>query len=90
MPWVLFIRKHPLITCPLVRRNPGRVIWVCAQGFKANDVMAGCAQLLAAIEGHDAQADVYRASQRALLARYLPGHADVTAQYSALLEQLFQ
>ena len=58
--------------------------------YAGNDVMAGCAQLLAAIDGHDARADDYRARQRALLARFLPGHADVTAQYSALLEQLFQ
>ena len=58
--------------------------------YAGNDVMAGCAQLLAAIDGHDARADVYRARQRALLARCLPGHADVTAQYSALLEQLFK
>ncbi|RYF74096.1 MAG: DUF2827 family protein, partial [Comamonadaceae bacterium] len=57
--------------------------------YEGNDVQAGSAQLLKALDDHDAQAAEYMARQRAALARFRPGHQAVTAHYSALLSQLF-
>ena len=57
--------------------------------YGGNDVEAGAAQLLTAIDAHDAQAETYTTRQRAALARFRPGHAEITARYTALLDALF-
>ena len=57
--------------------------------YEGNDVEAGAAQLLAAIDTHDAQAEAYALRQQAALARFRPGHADITARYTVLLGELF-
>ena len=57
--------------------------------YEGNDIEAGAAQLLAAIDTHDAQAEAYALRQQAALARFRPGHADITARYTALLGELF-
>ncbi len=57
--------------------------------YAGHDLAAGAAQLLAALDGHDAQALDYRAQQRARLARFRPGAAAITQTYSALLDGLF-
>jgi len=56
--------------------------------YEGNDVTAGSTQLLKAIDAHDLRGDTYRDRQRMLIDRYLPGNADVTASYSALLDEL--
>ena len=56
--------------------------------YAGNDALAGARCVLQAIETHDAQATAYREHQRALIARYAPDNADVTATYSRLLEEV--
>lgn len=56
--------------------------------YAANDVSAGSARLLEAMEHHDADAIAYAARQRALIERYLPGNTVVTDTYSTLLDEL--
>lgn len=58
--------------------------------YEGNDASAGAAQVLHAIDSHDARAEAYRTSQRALIDRYTAGNADVTAAYTALLAELVQ
>ncbi|MCY1224706.1 hypothetical protein D9M72_368750 [compost metagenome] len=58
--------------------------------YAENDVAAGSARVLEAIDGHDAQAQAYRDRQRALIARYLPGDAVATQTYDTLLQGLMQ
>lgn len=58
--------------------------------YEGNDATAGATQVLRAIDSHDAQADEYRTLQRALIDRYSPGNAAVTAAYTALLAELAQ
>ncbi|MFM9921710.1 DUF2827 domain-containing protein [Variovorax sp. H27-G14] len=58
--------------------------------YEGNDVAAGCARVLQAIDTHDAQAATYRERQRSLIARYLPGNAAVTEVYDTLLLDLIQ
>lgn len=56
--------------------------------YPGNDVDAGAASLLRVIDQHDRDAEAYLEHQRGLIARYLPGNAQVTASYDALLEDL--
>jgi hypothetical protein len=56
--------------------------------YPANDLDAGCTQLLAALDGHDARAADYLQQQRRLIARYLPGDPALTAAYEDLLARL--
>jgi hypothetical protein len=56
--------------------------------YKDNDVEEGSRRLLEAIGQHDLAHDAYRERQRALIGRYLPGNAEVTARYAELLESL--
>ena len=58
--------------------------------YDGHDLDAGCARLLEAIDTHDAQAAPWRERQRALIARYRPGHPEVTARYAGLLGALMQ
>ncbi|ATA56227.1 hypothetical protein CKY39_25560 [Variovorax boronicumulans] len=58
--------------------------------YAENDVAAGSARVLEAIDGHDAQTQAYRDQQRALIARYLPGDAAATQTYDTLLQGLMQ
>ncbi|QFZ83826.1 DUF2827 family protein [Variovorax paradoxus] len=58
--------------------------------YAENDVAAGSARVLEAIDGHDVQADAYRERQRALIARYLPGDTAATQTYDTLLQGLMQ
>ncbi|MDP9918156.1 hypothetical protein J2W24_003812 [Variovorax boronicumulans] len=58
--------------------------------YAENDVAAGSARVLEAIDGHDAQAQTYRDRQRALIGRYLPGDAVATQTYDTLLQGLMQ
>ncbi|MDP9879689.1 hypothetical protein J2W25_003669 [Variovorax boronicumulans] len=58
--------------------------------YAENDVAAGSARVLEAIDRHDAQAQAYRDRQRALIARYLPGDAVATQTYDTLLQGLVQ
>lgn len=58
--------------------------------YAQNDVQAGCRQLLHAMTRHDEHWEAYRARQRQLIARYLPDHPSVVAQYQDLLLQLMQ
>ena len=57
--------------------------------YEGHDAAAGAAQVIRAIDTHDGHAIEYRETQRALIARYLPGNAAVTATYTALLQALF-
>jgi hypothetical protein len=58
--------------------------------YPENDVAAGSARVLEAIDGHDAQSGAYRQRQRALIARYLPGDVAATQTYDTLLQGLMQ
>ncbi|WP_447773291.1 DUF2827 domain-containing protein [Variovorax boronicumulans] len=58
--------------------------------YAENDVAAGSARVLEAIDRHDAQFQAYRERQRALIARYLPGDAAATQTYDTLLQGLMQ
>ncbi|WPG36450.1 DUF2827 domain-containing protein [Variovorax sp. EBFNA2] len=58
--------------------------------YPENDVAAGSARVLEAIDGHGAQAQAYRDRQRALIGRYLPGDAAATQTYDTLLQGLMQ
>ena len=58
--------------------------------YEGNDVAGGCARLLEAIDTHDAQVPAYRARQRRLIDRYLPGNAAATEVYNTLLLGLMQ
>lgn len=58
--------------------------------YAENDVAAGSARVLEAIDGHDAQGQAYRDRQRALIGRYLPGDAVATQTYDTLLQGLMQ
>ncbi|WP_395348457.1 DUF2827 domain-containing protein [Variovorax sp. UC122_21] len=58
--------------------------------YPDNDVAAGSARVLEAIDAHDAQSLDYRERQRGLIARYLPGSAAATEVYNTLLLGLMQ
>ena len=58
--------------------------------YEANDVAAGSARVLEAIDTHDAQSLAYRERQRGLIDRYLPGNAAATEVYNTLLLGLMQ
>jgi hypothetical protein len=58
--------------------------------YEANDVAAGSARVLEAIDAHDAQSLAYRERQRGLIDRYLPGNAAATEVYNTLLLGLMQ
>jgi hypothetical protein len=58
--------------------------------YEGNDVAAGSARLLEAIDMHDAQATRYRERQRNVIARYMPGNKVATAIYDDLLLGLMQ
>jgi hypothetical protein len=58
--------------------------------YAANDVRAGCAALVDAIDNHDSRCVDYMDHQRALIDRYRPGNAQVSARYDALLQELMQ
>jgi len=56
--------------------------------YEENDVTQGTARLLEVIDSHNAQAADYLERQRAIISRYAPDNATVTAAYSALLNDL--
>lgn len=58
--------------------------------YEGNDVAAGCARVLEAVDAQDTQAVTYRERQRRLIARYLPGSAAATDIYNTLLLALMQ
>lgn len=58
--------------------------------YEGNDARAGKTRVLEVIDQHDAARLEYRTTQRALIARYLPDEASVTAQYTGLLDTLMQ
>ena len=58
--------------------------------YNANDVTDGKNQLINVLKIHDQNWQDYLERQRAVIARYLPGHADVTAGYERLLFELMQ
>jgi hypothetical protein len=58
--------------------------------YEGNDVTRGSALVLSAIEGHDAQCAEYLERQRAIIRRYLPGEAQMTATYTALLDDVWR
>lgn len=58
--------------------------------YEGNDVAAGSARVLEAIDTHDEQATRYRERQRNLIERYLPGNSVATAVYETLLLELMQ
>lgn len=58
--------------------------------YNANDVTDGKNQLINVLKSHDQNWQDYLERQRAVIARYLPGHADVTAGYERLLFELMQ
>jgi hypothetical protein len=58
--------------------------------YQDNDVRDGARRLIEAIATHDAHAAWYRERQRTLIARYLPGNAQLVATYSALLNDLMR
>ena len=58
--------------------------------YNANDVTDSKNQLINVLKSHDQNWQDYLERQRAVIARYLPGHADVTAGYERLLFELMQ
>lgn len=58
--------------------------------YNANYVTDGKNQLINVLKSHDQNWQDYLERQRAVIARYLPGHADVTAGYERLLFELMQ
>ena len=58
--------------------------------YNANDVTDGKNQLINVLKSHDQNWQDYLERQRAVIARYLPGHVDVTAGYERLLFELMQ
>lgn len=58
--------------------------------YQGNDVQAGAARVLEAIDRHDAEHAAYRERQRARIGRFLPHDAALVARYAALLDQLMQ
>jgi len=58
--------------------------------YPGNDVAAGGTRVLEAVATHDAGAASYRARQRSLIDRYLPGNAAATEVYDNLLLGLMQ
>ena len=58
--------------------------------YNANDVTDGKNQLINVLKSHDQNWQDYLERQRAVIARYLPGHPDVTAGYERLLFELMQ
>jgi hypothetical protein len=58
--------------------------------YEGNDVAGGSALVLSAIEGHNAQRAAYLERQRAIIRRYLPGEARMTATYAALLDDVWR
>ena len=56
--------------------------------YEGNDVPAGTAQLLHALETHDKDWERYRQRQRSAIGRFLPSNADVCTAYTELLRQL--
>ena len=56
--------------------------------YEGNDVNAGCAQLLHAIDSHDTKWEAYRERQRALIDRFLSSNAQVQSEYARLLAEL--
>jgi hypothetical protein len=58
--------------------------------YEGNDVQAGCGRLLEVLSTHDGSWQDYLTRQRQVLSRYLPGCAQVTAEYERLLAALLQ
>ncbi|SFA94637.1 Protein of unknown function [Collimonas sp. OK607] len=58
--------------------------------YEGNDVQDGCRRLLEVLVTHDGSWQDYLAHQRQALSRYLPGCAQVTAEYERLLATLLQ
>jgi hypothetical protein len=58
--------------------------------YAGNDAGAGARRLNEVIDSHDANAVLYRKTQRALISRYLPDNHDVVSIYSALLDELMR
>ncbi len=56
--------------------------------YPDHDLAAGSAQLLAAIDDHDAHSADWRTRQRRAIGRYLPGNDALTGHYAALLDAL--
>lgn len=56
--------------------------------YHANDVQAGCSELLRAMQDHNAMWETYRDRQRQLIQRYLPTNPAVLAAYGELLTHL--
>ena len=56
--------------------------------YPANDVTAGCGQLLHALHTHDDAWEDYRERQRRAISRFLPGDRKVRGTYAALLDGL--
>jgi hypothetical protein len=57
--------------------------------YPGNDVGAGCAALLQALEHHDADSAGYLRRQRQLMQRFLPGNPGNVLHYEELLGQLW-
>ena len=53
--------------------------------YQGNDAALGAQALIKAFDKHDADWQNYLHRQREILSRYMPGNADITAQYDALL-----
>ncbi len=58
--------------------------------YEGNNVQDGCKRLLEVLATHDDSWQDYLARQRQVLGRYLPGCAQVTAEYERLLATLLQ
>ena len=56
--------------------------------YEGHDTQAGAAQLITAIDRHDADHAGYRARQRERIGRFLPDHPPLVARYAALLDDL--
>jgi Protein of unknown function (DUF2827) len=56
--------------------------------YKDNDVQAGAAKLLQALEHHDSEFETYRARQRHAISRFLPSNPMLVASYESLLQRL--
>lgn len=58
--------------------------------YPESQVGEGARQLLRALQEHDAQADAYVRAQRERIARFLPGHPDMTRTYAQMLQHVLQ
>ncbi len=56
--------------------------------YQGNDVKAGCARVLEALEGQDGGSNAYLARQRRQIGRYLPHNPDLIQSYETLLLRL--